>query len=449
MRHKCMSCPDWDFCSSCIVGAGRAHPGHRFLPVYERIAMGCQRAQRHLGIHCDGPLCKGKGPTSFIEGNRYKCAVCDDTDFCANCEALPNSHNRTHPLIKFKTPVRNAVVTTYGEKDNGEPYPTMGDQPPRSSSNKSTETVPTATSTNAATQVQTVAEVKPSEPVKEELKPEPAKVVSPEVKTAVPELQAYFVHDTIADGTFMPPNFTFTQVWTLRNPGPHAWPAGCSVRFTGGDAMLNVDASRAGSTSDIIKATETNTIEHEVAPGEDVKFSVMMKTPDREGKAISYWRVKDKDGLAFGHRLWCDVDVISKSVPAYIGECYIDPFQVAKKEPETEEVKTDDVKTESVKSEDGEAVTSIKKEPSESQMIFPTLDKESPTNSTYVDSTSAPAPKATAEKDAKDTLVDDTESMGFDDSESDDAFLTDEEYEMLTASDEEFGEAPNGKKGAK
>jgi next-to-BRCA1 protein 1 len=346
VRHKCLNCPDWDFCADCVKSAKYVHPGHRFVPIYEPLAEPVLTGNRHYGIYCDGPLCKDKENQSYIEGIRYKCAVCHDTDFCANCEASPsNRHNHTHPLIKFKRPVRSVSVTTIGEDKNGVPIPRLGDQPARKST--ATETNPVAPSTNAATQVQTVVDLKPSqepqqktkekieirdllvEPVQEkisvhDLLSSPA-VPAPEVKDvkyeniltpASDELDAHFVRDTITDGTKVFAGLPFVQVWTLRNPGPKAWPAGCSVRHVGGDNMLNLDNTRPLSQSELAEASESNVMGRPVEQGEEISFRVVMKAPIREGTAISYWRLKAADGTPFGHRLWCDIQVISPPSPA-------------------------------------------------------------------------------------------------------------------------------------
>lgn len=403
-----MNCPDWDLCDGCIKSASTSHPGHRFAALYEPISSPSTRQLRHYGIYCDGSLCAGKGYQTYITGDRYKCAVCHDTDFCANCEALPsNGHNRTHPLIKFKTPVRNVSVTTLGEKENGEHSYTVGDQLPATSS-KSTETTPAAPSANAATQVQALAEVKPTEEVKpaEPLSPAKAEIAREEASIPTSALQATFLRDAIADGSVLTANTQFEQVWTLRNPGPHAWPAGCSVRFTGGDSMFNVDSNQPLYVIEIEKATESNTIDRVVEVGEEVDFKVVMRTPAREGKAISYWRLKAADGFPFGHKLWCDINV-QKAEPQKT---------VATSEPTPEP------------------------EASQSTMIFPKLDKESPVSSAH-EAVTAPSEPAATEED----LADEVETLNLDDSETDDGFLTDEEYEMLSASEDEFKEARNGK----
>ncbi|KAL8687706.1 MAG: hypothetical protein Q9224_005074, partial [Gallowayella concinna] len=362
-RHKCLNCPDWDFCSACMKSARTSHPGHRFIPLNEPIAFTSHRGPVHYNINCDGPLCKDV--RTFISGDRYKCAICDDIDFCAKCEALPtNRHNRTHPLIKFKSPVKNVSVTTLGEKDNGEHMWTMGDQLPQFTS-KATETVPVTLSANAATQVQTIAEIKPVNASKKESKEAGSK------SCLAQELQAHFIRDAVVDGSVLPPSEQFGQVWTLRNPGPHAWPAGCSVRFVGGDTMFNVDPNHPSSVTNITKAAESNVIDRVVQVGEEVDFTVVMRSPEREGRAISYWRLKDANGLPFGHKLWCDIIVQGGNN---------DQAQSAAEPDMTKEIRSmQDVLHDAVTKKQVEDTAST----THSQMIFPTLDKESPISSTH------------------------------------------------------------------
>ena len=367
--------------------------------------------QIHDGIYCDGPLCANK--TCFIQGDRYKCAVCHDTDFCANCEAIPTqTHNRTHPLLKFKTPVRNVFVSTYGGKQDGSPMTAMGDYPQTSS--KSTETVPPAPSANAATQVQTVAEVTPQNvtPVESSEKSEsikPADLAS--------ELNAHFVCDSVADGTAMISGAQFTQTWTLRNPGPHNWPVGCAVCFIGGDGMLDVDPNQPSHINHLRKATRSNMLDLEVAQGEEAQFTVTMRVPNREGKAISYWRLKAPDGKPFGHKLWCDISI---------------------QKPESATVKPED--QQSTSTESPKAVTEAQEH--QSQLIFPKLDKDSLASSAAEQGTASSAPKP-EDKPA----LDDVESLALDEDapSSEDGFLTDEEYELIESGDD-FEEAKNGKK---
>lgn len=308
IRHKCLNCPDWDFCNECIKGAATTHPRHRFAPLYDTIGLAPQLV-RHFGIYCDGPLCKDNEHQSYIRGNRYKCAVCHDTDFCANCEAHPgNHHNRTHPLIMFKTPVKNVNVSTENQDVSGN-VRVMGDR----------HAMPGAPIKGAGLQVppppqmettkcQTVADIKPFVEEKKNIINIP--VQGPKDSTSGPVvLNAHFRQDSIADGTSMVAGNCFTQIWTLRNPGPHAWPAGCSVRYVGGDNMLNIDNAHPVPSAGVASATESNIVGREVHVGEDIAFKVALKAPQRVGRAISYWRLKSPDGTPFGHRLWCDINV--------------------------------------------------------------------------------------------------------------------------------------------
>ena len=396
------------------------HPKHRFVPIYEPLAdvrtHNIPQAV-HVGICCDGPLCSsGKGYPTYIRGTRYKCAVCHDLDFCANCEACPsNEHNKTHPLIKFKTPVRHVSVTTTGEHHDGKRMPTMGDR------NKPEEQQEPATSPSINA-IQTVVDMKPSEPAPtaEEEAPQEEKVAEPaqaEVKekssvetpstyvgSQTPEeepLSAIFIKDSVSDGSILPSNHVFEQTWVLRNDGKVSWPAGCSVKFVGGDYMGHVDSAHPAGISELVSASESTICYAPLAPGQEFAFTVLLRTPARPGKIVSYWRLATPDGLKFGHRLWCDVNVrLMKPV----------------EEPKTEDTKAE----ETLKG---------------SNLMFPKLEKESPVASIHEE---APASAAAPEKrpsEAED-FEDCTEDADWD--ASDDGFMTDEEYDILDASDEEY-----------
>ena len=254
--------------------------------------------------------------------------------------------------MKFKTPVRNVSVMTSGEDRRGVSMPQMGDLRARhvaaakaAAAAAAAAAAKMAPSVNAATQVQgeidakrnTELSKKPvkekieikdllAEPIKEKIStPEMPAVkdcsqvstITPKERTAVPTsaLQAHYVDDVIADGTRVAPGAVFCQMWALVNPGPHSWPAGCSVRYVGGDNMLNIDTNQPSTAGQVAAATESNVLEHEVPCSRTRVFSVTMRAPLREGRAISYWRVKGPDGTPFGHRLWCDINVDAKTRP--------------------------------------------------------------------------------------------------------------------------------------
>jgi next to BRCA1 gene 1 protein len=417
IRHKCLDCPDWDYCATCIKSVKIIHPGHRFAPIYEPLTDVRARAPAavHVGICCDGPLCSGsQAYPNYIRGTRYKCAICNDLDFCANCEASPmNTHNKTHPLIQFKTPVRHISVTTTGENQDGQHMPEMGDH---QSTSKSTETEPTVPS-NSINPVRTIVDVKPTEPeVKKEIKKESP---TPEpIPTPKAELKGVFVRETIPDGTILPPNHVFEQTWTLRNDGKENWPAGCSVRFVSGDYMGHVDSNHPAGISELVSASESTVCYAPLGPGQEFPFTVLLRTPVRPGKVISYWRLTTPDGEKFGHRLWCDVNVrIVKEEPKPEPE----PEQEPKPEPEPEqEVKQEPEPVEEPKQEDDSQASS--------QMIFPKLEKESPVASIH----EAVEPIPTVAEPKESETIDDEWDY------SEDGFMTDEEYDILDASDEEY-----------
>jgi next to BRCA1 gene 1 protein len=299
----------------------------------------------------------------------------------------------------------------------------MGDRP--SARNAATETTPVVSSISTATQVQTVAEVKPVD-VAAAAADKP--LDSDQPKKTASDLQAWFESDSTPDGSKMTPERLFTQSWTIRNAGPDAWPAGCAVYFTGGDHMLNVDTKNPSSVTTMACATRSNVVEGSVEPGQTAVFTVLLKSPEREGRSISYWRLKTPDAIAFGHKLWVDITVTSATVDV-----------AAQKEPEVVETVKEEAKGEGVNDEE------VKTEES-STMVFPKLDKESPVSSVH--DLATPAAQAEVSVKAEEELVEELDSLDFEDAdETDDGFLTDEEYDILDASDEDLlMEAPTAGK---
>ncbi|KAL1836523.1 hypothetical protein VTJ49DRAFT_5049 [Mycothermus thermophilus] len=425
VRHKCLDCPDWDYCSICVRSAHDLHPGHRFAPIYEPLEykarlQGAMFAPTHFGICCDGPLCvKNHTSSTYIVGDRYKCAVCNDTDFCASCEASPlNTHNRTHPLIKFKTPVRHVSVTTTGET-HGRPLRTMGDRPsPSRSAGTCPFAQPNPSSPSVIRGVQTVVDVKPSEPVKEEKTEKVAPVAAPPAAAPKPvrddELAASYIRDTVVDGTVFEPDHVFKQTWILRNTGHVAWPADCFVRFVSGDYMGSLASDHPAKTQDVQYSFQSAPCTTSIQPGEEFGFTVCLRSPPKPGRYTSYWRLSTKEGTLFGHRLWCDIAVKLKELSRPAAPA-VERAEV-KAEPEVQ--------------------------PEHSQMIFPKLEKESPTASVHqVVKTEEPVAVSTNPEE-----YDDCDDADWRDGDSEEGFLTDEEYDILDASDEEFNSALNGKK---
>ena len=320
----------------------------------------------------------------------------------------------------MKLPIRHVSITTQHENEHGEKTAQLGDRP--LAKHAATETT-RSTSTNAATQVQTVAEVSPIDnalAIAETSRSSDVTAVN-----AVPkDLQAWYVSDSTPDGTKVAPNHFVSQSWTLRNPGPDAWPAGCAVYYIGGDDMRNLDILHPSSVSTMRNANRSNVVAMAIEPGKTAVFTVLLKSPVREGRSISYWRLKTPGGVPFGHKLWVDVEVRSTPVELPIRSHILPSPPVT--------VETLSEPPEEAKSQDS------------STMIFPKLEKESPTSSVHdvrepaVEEAPAPVMEPTTKTEEQE-LLEDVESLELEESDSEDEeFLTDEEYDILDASDEDF-----------
>lgn len=453
IRYKCIDCPDWDYCNQCISSSRQTHPGHRFVSVLDKLSFWPHDSYNlfanvsHFGVFCDGPGCRKNQEESCIQGVRYKCAICPDTDFCASCEASPlNKHNHTHPLIKLKIPIRNVLVTTTDDKQV-----IMGDQP-TSTMFQSTPVSPSTA--NTATQVQTSVDVKPPEdctvPTDYELESSPdhsslAKLEQP------PPLFATFEKDLIRDGSVLNPGQCFTQTWFLKNSGSTSWPVGVTVKFVGGTYMF------LKSEENALNATVTD---HEVQPGEVAKLSVnLIATYPANQTYTSYWRLTGPDGERFGDPIWCSINVEPEPVKEEDSKEQVveqpkeQDHHIGTIEDEDRHSETHSLKsvpdTESIKDErDGfeSATENLINSQTSSEMVFPKLTVDStvvntleqpPSPSNISAEMAIPAsPSNSSHKTF--ALSEDGEFEEEVEVSSLDGFLTDEEYDVLDASDEEY-----------
>lgn len=111
-RYKCDICPNFDFCEKCYKKEKDSHKHsfkivnrHQFFKqMWENFKKGETMDGRaiHLGYICDG--CD-KGP---IIGNRYKCTVCDDFDYCEECEEKFRDQHK-HPFLKIYKPSMDPI----------------------------------------------------------------------------------------------------------------------------------------------------------------------------------------------------------------------------------------------------------------------------------------------------------------------------------------------------
>jgi ankyrin repeat protein len=135
------------------------------------------------------------------------------------------------------------------------------------------------------------------------------KVTTQDAPAADKSLVSIFKSDTIIDGTVMAPDMDFEQTWVLRNDGDIPWPSGCMLIFISGNSMGRPELQETSSTGDLKPYNMSAATSNLVEPGQEASFTVYLRSPPREGRFISYWRLVTKSGVRFGHRLWCDIVV--------------------------------------------------------------------------------------------------------------------------------------------
>jgi hypothetical protein len=89
IRHKCNQCPDFDFCPKCRFVVPHP-PSHTFTEIKEHLSF------IHPAV-CD--MCD-----NWIVGDRFKCTVCPNFDFCSGCYEKKPRHVGDHPFLKLNHP---------------------------------------------------------------------------------------------------------------------------------------------------------------------------------------------------------------------------------------------------------------------------------------------------------------------------------------------------------
>jgi next-to-BRCA1 protein 1 len=231
----------------------------------------------HEGIVCDG--CQA----SPIVGVRFKCTACPDFDFCEKCEGS-KWHPAGHAMMKIKVPVKVHVHVLKPQN------------PPAS------EHIPV---------------LKPATPVRKQ---------SDEDKQNKPA--AEFIKDvTVQDHESVEANSVVRKIWAVKNTGSTVWPEGCTVVYVDG-AMLP-EKKDAKIPLPLAK------------PGETVDVVVEIRAPATLGRAFGNYRLATPTGVRFGPKIWIDVQVIAKPVPAPVAS-----VSANKPASPAQPVKQDDKKTE-------------------------------------------------------------------------------------------------------
>ncbi len=127
------------------------------------------------------------------------------------------------------------------------------------------------------------------------VKPEDTKEVPP-TKTPKPCNDAYYISETVPDGTDFDPGETFTKSWRLENVGTCTWNTDYQLVFGSGDKM-------GGPSS--------QDLPQNVSPGEQVDIKVNLKAPNDPDKYKGTWQIEDDDGDTFVYNIWVEIEVVA------------------------------------------------------------------------------------------------------------------------------------------
>lgn len=98
---------------------------------------------------------------------------------------------------------------------------------------------------------------------------------------------------TIPDGTKLAPGQTFKKTWLLKNNGTCNWTKDYEIVFESGDDMDGVDTA----------------IDVGVSSGSQVKVSVTLVAPTKEGTYTGYWKMMNSEGNTFGTSFYVQIVV--------------------------------------------------------------------------------------------------------------------------------------------
>ncbi|KKA26450.1 hypothetical protein TD95_000144 [Thielaviopsis punctulata] len=455
---------------------------------------------QHRGIYCDGVLCRQDHTSSYISGVRYKCTICHDFDLCARCEASPlNLHSKSHPLIMMKTPISHVNVSTFGSDAYGRRLPLMGDKKQEQSLGSKPMPELSLASKREFAELQPskpVAVSKPETPKPEASKTESSVKISNESSTAemttpyrlktarteavratfasrtspvpaaqsLPSLGLDSDMDNVCGGFYnceiineparcclqVETGDEFSYSFNLRNTGHTAWPAGSFLQFVGGAYM--------GTKSN--KQTEPSSVVYrEVPVGGSATYTVSLRAGAKTGLLVSYWRLIMANGLRVGNRVYAEILVNGPKDHEMEMFDGVPNFKVNDGR-DTEAAATDSATPDratapapapapapaTVSAPTVSLSTPIPPPPAARAaplMVFPTLETESPMSSVTQHASSIITEESTQAQSP--TVVTQSELGSLADFDggdewtgSDIDFLTDEEYDILDNSDEDY-----------
>lgn len=154
----------------------------------------------------------------------------------------------------------------------------------------------------------TVSAIQPSPVIPTQAQPtaEPAKTQTvPPTKTPIPCNLAYYVSETIPDGTEYDVGESFVKTWRLKNIGTCTWNSNYQLVFAEGDKM-------SGPSS--------QNLTQSVAPGEQIDISVDLIAPNIAGTYKGIWKVKDDQGAYIVHKIWVEIKANAILAPPPVGK---------------------------------------------------------------------------------------------------------------------------------
>lgn len=112
---------------------------------------------------------------------------------------------------------------------------------------------------------------------------------------------AFFMGETIPDGSVLYPGMMFKKTWTFRNEGSCTWTGDYAVVFISGDSMSAAVATPIGKA--------------EVKPGETVEVAVPLIAPTMGGEYRADFKLRNAGGVLFAfknpdHTFWADIKVV-------------------------------------------------------------------------------------------------------------------------------------------
>jgi len=110
-------------------------------------------------------------------------------------------------------------------------------------------------------------------------------------------IMAEFVRDvTLPDRTYYPVDTVLTKIWRVRNNGNIEWGNKVELVFFKGNETLTLEKRYPVCNA---------------KPGEEVDVSAVIKTPNKNGRYCTYFRLQHNNEF-FGPRLWVDVFAVDE-----------------------------------------------------------------------------------------------------------------------------------------